>query len=283
MKFELGIIGAGNMAQAIIHGVLQAGLYQPQQVCAADPSDQRLELFRNTLKVQTNPDNAYVAANCKTLLLCVKPQQIADALQQIQPSLPAGILIISIAAGISTGFIEDFLAAGSSKKSTQRVRVVRCMPNTPMLVGTGMAALCSGYYATDDDLEHAAGIFRSAAKVMIVPESKMDAVTAISGSGPAYFFFLVEQMVKAGILMGLDREQARLLAGQTALGAAQMLLGSEQTVVELRRQVTSPKGTTHAAINYLEANNWPIITVEAVRAAAKRSRELACQMNNPTN
>ncbi len=268
MTYELGIIGAGNMAEAIVRGVIGAGVYLPQQVFAADPSPQRLDLFRNELGVRTSDDNSEVAERSRVLLLSVKPQQMKVALEQIRSALRSDTLLISIAAGISTSFIENVL-------SDRRARVIRCMPNTPMLVGAGMAALCAGAHATDDDLEQAKRIFSSAAEVITVPEVHMDAVTAVSGSGPAYIFFLVEQMIAAGVSLGLEEDQARQLACQTALGAARMLVQGSDSAAELRRKVTSPNGTTHAAITHLEAGGWPTITLEAIRAAARRSAELA--------
>jgi pyrroline-5-carboxylate reductase len=269
MTYELGIIGAGNMAEAIARGVIASGLYLPQQIFAADPSAARLDLFRNELGVRTTDDNAEVAQHSRILLLSVKPQMMRTALEQLRSAITADALLISIAAGISTALIET--AIGTDR----RPRVIRCMPNTPMLVGAGMSALSRGRHATDDDLARATRIFSAAGQVLTVDESHMDAVTAVSGSGPAYFFFLVEQMIAAGVSLGLTDTQARQLAAQTALGAATMLTTTPDTPAELRRKVTSPNGTTHAAITYLESNGWPTITADAVRAAAKRSAELS--------
>jgi len=268
MAYELGFIGAGNMAEAIARGVIGAGVFQPSQVLAADPSAERLDLFRNELGIRTTDDNAAVAERCRIVLLCVKPQQMADVLQQIRPAANPQALFISIAAGISSRFFEEALDA------SRQPRVIRVMPNTPMLVGAGMVAAAAGRWATADDLAAARQIFQSAADVMELDESLMDAVTAVSGSGPAYFFFLVEQMIQAGVKLGLSADQARQLASQTALGAARMLTSSRDTPDELRRKVTSPGGTTQAAITHLQENHWPQITVEAILAAAKRSAEL---------
>lgn len=268
MNYELGIIGAGNMAEAIVRGVIASGLLQPSQVFAADPTPARLDLFRNELGVRTSDDNAEVAERSRTVLLSVKPQQMEAALEQLKPAIGARTLLVSIAAGISTRFIEQAL------DEARRPRVIRVMPNTPMLVGAGMAALSGGRWATDADLAAARSIFQAAATVIEVPEDRMDAVTAVSGSGPAYVFFLVEQMIAAGIDLGLTPGQATQLASQTALGAAKMLTSSPDTAAELRRKVTSPNGTTEAAISHLQANNWPTITTDAIRSAARRSAEL---------
>ncbi len=178
------------------------------------------------------------------------------------------MLIVSIAAGISTAFIEKHLGAA------RPWRVIRTMPNTPMLVGEGVVGMAPGTHATKDDLATARRIFESAAQVVDVPEDQIDTVTAVSGSGPAYFFLLVEQMIKAGTELGLAPDVARQLAIRTAVGSAKMLATSSDSPAELRRKVTSPNGTTHAAITHMESHNVPQILVEALKAAQKRGREL---------
>ena len=268
MQYELGIIGAGNMAEAIVRGVIRAGLFQPGQIIAADVSPQRRELFNGELKVRAIDDNAEVARQSRILLLSVKPQQMAAALARVGEVTDAGALIISIAAGISSAFIEKHLGGGKSW------RVIRSMPNTPMLVGEGMVGIARGRNATNDDLALARKIFESAATVVEVPEDKIDTVTAMSGSGPAYFFYLVEQMVKAGVELGLTPEQSHQLATRTALGAAKMLATSPDSPQELRRKVTSPGGTTQAAITHMENQNVGVAVVEAVKAAERRGKEL---------
>jgi pyrroline-5-carboxylate reductase len=178
-------------------------------------------------------------------------------------------LVVSIAAGISTAFIEKHLGSG------KRWRVVRVMPNTPMLVGEGMSGIARGANASDDDVARVQRMFESAGDVVEVPEDRMNAVTALSGSGPAYFFLLVEQMIAAGVDMGLSPQHARQLAAKTALGAAKMLVASPADAPEeLRRRVTSPGGTTHAAITHMQAQNVPQAIVDAIKAAERRGREL---------
>jgi pyrroline-5-carboxylate reductase len=189
-------------------------------------------------------------------------------LADIAPVLRPDVLIVSIAAGISSNFIETNLGGG------RPWRVVRTMPNTPVLVGEGMVAIAAGGHATADDLATARRLFEAGATVIELPEERMDAVTAMSGSGPAYFFFLVEQMVAAGISLGLTAEQSHILATRTALGAARMLVGSSDSPQELRRKVTSPNGTTQAAIETMQARGVPEALVTAVQRAAARSREL---------
>ncbi len=190
------------------------------------------------------------------------------ALESIAKSLNPKTLIISIAAGVSTKFIEESLGANHPW------RVVRTMPNTPMLVNEGMVSITAGKHATHEDVAMTRNLFEAAATVIEVTEDKIDAVTAVSGSGPAYFFFLVEQMVKAGVELGLAPQQALALASKTALGAAKMMTTSADSPQELRRKVTSPAGTTHAAITTMETMGMPNIINEALKAAAKRSKEL---------
>jgi pyrroline-5-carboxylate reductase len=267
MTYELGILGAGNMAEAIVRGVTAKKLFAAAQILAADPMPARRELFAS-MGVKAVESNGEVAKQSKVLLLSVKPQVMAAALAGIGQVAPADVLVISIAAGISTAFIEKHLGAGRAW------RVIRTMPNTPMLVGEGIVGIAPGAHATKEDLAIARRIFESAAEVVDVPEDQIDTVTAVSGSGPAYFFLLVEQMITAGTELGLAPEVARKLAVRTALGSAKMLVGSADSPAELRRKVTSPNGTTHAAITYMESHNVPQILVDAVKAAQKRGREL---------
>jgi pyrroline-5-carboxylate reductase len=268
MKYELGILGAGNMAEAIVRGVLNAKRLTPQQIVAADVSPERRKFFQDELGVTAVDDNAQVAGRSRMVLLSVKPQMMQAALDGIGKVMSADSLIISIAAGISSKFIESALGGRAAW------HVVRSMPNTPMLVGQGMVGIAAGRHATADDLAAARRLFESAADVIEVNESQIDAVTAISGSGPAYFFFLVEQMIAAGIQLGLSAEQSRKLAAKTALGAATMLTTSPDSPTELRRKVTSPGGTTAAAIISMESHGLPQIVIEAIKAAEKRGKEL---------
>jgi len=177
-------------------------------------------------------------------------------------------LIVSIAAGISSGFIERNLGAGKAW------RVIRAMPNTPMMMGKGMVALARGKHASEQDLAAGRKIFEAGATVLELEESKMDAVTAMSGSGPAYFFYLVEQMTRAGVTLGLSEQEAGVLATRTCIGSAAMLEGSAESPQELRKKVTSPGGTTQAAIELMESREMGEILTAAIRRAAERSREL---------
>ena len=267
--YELGIIGAGNMAEAIARGVLRAGLFRPDQLVAADVVPARRELFSRELGVRAVEANDEVARQSRVLLLSVKPQQMAQALGGIGAVLDPSALVVSIAAGVRSASIEHHLGQG------KKWRVVRTMPNTPMLVGEGMSAIARGAHATAADLAAARRIFESAGAVVEVDEAKMDAVTALSGSGPAYVFYLAEHMIAAGMAMGFAHEQARQLAIKTIVGAAKMLDTSADPPEELRRKVTSPGGTTQAALSHLASAHFGPALVEAIRAAERRGKELS--------
>ncbi len=268
MTYELGFIGAGNMAEAIARGVIFSSLIGPSGIIASDVSAERRELFSTQLNTAVTQDNAQVASNCNVIVLSVKPYQMETVLAGLGAALNPNTLIISIAAGISSKSIETYL--GKDK----HFRVVRTMPNTPMLIGEGMVAVAPGEYATADDLQTARKIFESAATVIDVSEDQIDAVTAMSGSGPAYFYYWVESMTTAGIGLGLSPQHAHQLAARTALGAAKMLVQSSDSPAELRRKVTTPGGTTQAALESMESSGVGAAIVSAVKRAAERSREL---------
>jgi pyrroline-5-carboxylate reductase len=267
MKYDLAIIGAGVMAEAIARGVLAGKQIAPARMIAADVSADRRKLFES-LGIKSIESSAEAVPDARMVLLCVKPYQMEQVLGQLKGHLTDSTLIVSIAAGIGSGFIARHLGDGKNW------RIVRAMPNTPMLVGEGMVAIAAGGAAGTADLSEARKILESAAHVIEVDETKMDAVTALSGSGPAYFFFLVEQMMRAGEEMGLTPEESRTLAIQTTVGAARMMSQSSDSPTEHRRRVTTPNGTTHAAISHMESEKWPAITIEAIKAAKKRSAEL---------
>ncbi len=267
MTYELAILGAGNMAEAIARGLLRGSVLSPEQMIAADVSVQRRELFSKEIGIKAVESVAQAASQAAMILLSVKPQNMQQVLAELGRVIREDALVISIAAGISSATIEKGLAP-------KPCRVIRTMPNTPMLVGEGMVAMAPGSRATGQDMERARRIFSPAATVIDVSEDKLDAVTAMSGSGPAYFFLFVEHMIRAGIEIGLSPEESHILATRTAQGAARMLTTSADSPAELRRKVTSPKGTTHEAIVHMEQHDLPAIIVDAVKAAQRRSREL---------
>jgi pyrroline-5-carboxylate reductase len=263
----LAIIGAGNMAEAIVRAVLRAGMMRAEQLVAADPATQRRELFERELRVRSVGSAADAVRDANVVLLGIKPQQMPQVLREIATVIRDEALVISIAAGVSIASIESGLAP-------KRCRVIRTMPNTPMLVGAGAVAIAPGTRAAPDDLKRARQLFEPAAVVIDVTEDKLDAVTALSGSGPAYFFYLVEAITRAGVETGLSLEESRTLAVQTAIGSGKMLESADVDVSELRRRVTSPGGTTEAAIHHMQRSGLDRIVIEAIKAARDRGREL---------
>jgi pyrroline-5-carboxylate reductase len=278
----LGFIGAGNMAEAIARGLLRQAVYQPSEIRATDPNPERQRLFNDDLGIACSEDCQKAAAGSDIVILAVKPFVMAEALQQVGPMMKAGSLVISIAAGISSKFIEDTLGgipgpslpAGTGGGGAGGVRVVRVMPNTPMLVGKGMSAIARGRFASEHDLIAAERIFSAGGATIRITEELMDAVTGVSGSGPAYIFYMTEVLAQAGVGVGLTEQQAMQLARQTVIGAAELLAHSKDTAAELRRKVTTPKGTTQAAIETMQAADLAGLMTRAVAAAAKRAKEL---------
>ncbi|MDD4891118.1 MAG: pyrroline-5-carboxylate reductase [Phycisphaerae bacterium] len=276
--YELAFIGAGNMAEAIVRGVLSAGLLKAEDMIVSDPAQGRRDLFAG-LGLADTADNGLAARAARRLVLAVKPQKMAETLAELGPVIAADTLVISIAAGWSSAKIEAGLGAVHSEfripNSAFLPRVVRVMPNTPMLAGAGVSGLVKGKFATDDDLAWAVRLFQSAGRTVVLnDEGLIDAVTAVSGSGPAYFFYLIEQMAAAGVEEGLSEADALLLATETCAGSAKLLTQSGASPRELRRRVTSPNGTTQAATDLLDARGVAESLRAAVRAAAERSREL---------
>lgn len=262
---QLGVIGAGNMAEAMVRGALSAGVLNRDEILAADPDEARRRVFADGLGVEAMADNARPAA-CRRVLLAVKPQVMGEVAEAIAAHVRPDATVVSIAAGIPTSFLDARLGG--------RGHLVRVMPNTPMLAGAGMCALSAGPRATDDDLAWTRRLLEAGGKTVTVAEEMMDAVTAVSGSGPAYFFYLIEAMVAAGVAEGLDETTADLLARQTCAGAAKLLEQTGETPQTLRDRVTSPGGTTQKAIETLDAAGVKASLISAVRAAAGRSREL---------
>lgn len=266
-RASLGFIGAGNMAEAIARGVIRSGLYPASELCAADPTPARQQVFKQDLRIPCVADSTEAAATALIVILAVKPQTMEEALHQIKPALNTDTLIISIAAGITTGYIEKTLGGTP--------RVVRVMPNTPMLVGEGMTGIAPGKNATDADIITAERIFSAGGKTIRTSEDLINAVTALSGSGPAYVFYLVETLAAAAAKLGLPEDQAALLARQTVIGSAHLLQQSKDSPAELRKKVTSPGGTTQAAIESLQNGGLPTLIDNALKAAEQRSKELA--------
>lgn len=262
----IGFIGAGNMAEAMIRGLLEAKLVTADQVIASDIVETKRQQIRLRYGIQTVTEGRDVGAKASILILAVKPQDMEAALQGIAASVDQAKTIISIAAGITTAFIADRLPA--------KARIVRAMPNAPALVLAGAAGIAKGEHATTEDLQVAEAIFAAVGKAVVVEEKHLDAVTGLSGSGPAYVFLFIEALADAGVKVGLTRDVAGLLAAQTVLGAARMVLESGRHPAELKDMVASPGGTTIAGLYALERGGLRGTLMEAVEAATIRSREL---------
>ncbi len=261
----VAIFGAGVMGETLLSGLLRSGHPVADLVVTERRADRAAELTEKYgITVLGNTD---AAERADTIVLVVKPQDMGSLLDEIADRVRPGNVVVSLAAGITTDFLESRLPEGSS--------VVRVMPNTPALVDEGMAALSPGKHCTDDHLAIASGLLASCGKVTQVPEKLMDAVTAISGSGPAYIFYVVEAMIEAGVVLGMPRTTATELVVQTLYGAATMIKETGQHPSILREQVTSPGGTTAAALRELDDHKVRAAFITAMEAAAARSRELA--------
>lgn len=266
MKDKIGFIGAGNMAEALINGILKAGLFTPQKVHASDIREVQRKKIQKTYGIKTYRDNGEIIARTGTVILSIKPQQMDDVLSEIAPRLGRDHLIISIAAGITTHYIAQRLSG--------EIPVIRIMPNTPALVQEGASVLTRGRHATESHFKSAQQIFEAVGSVVTVDESLMDAVTGLSGSGPAYVFLFIEALADAGVKMGLPRSVSLSLATQTCLGAAKMVSETGKHPAQLRDMVTSPGGTTISGLHRLEAGGLRTALMDAVEAATRRSKEL---------
>ena len=267
-QYEIGVIGAGNAAEGIIHGVLRNSILLEDRIIASDPTPRRREVFAERFHVTTTDDNRRVVEQSYILLLAVKPQVYREVLAEFANLVREEHVLVSIMAGVSTASLEACFP-------NIKARVVRAMPNLASHVGAGMAGVCPGRWASEADLLRAQRIFDAGGKsVHIADEALMDAVTAVSGTGPAYYYFFTEAIVEAAKRIGLSRHYAELLAKQTALGAARMMLESGEEPAALRTKVTSPGGTTAAAMQSLKDHGVFDDIVQAVTAACERSREL---------
>ena len=262
---QVAIIGAGVMGETLLSGLLRAGRRVDDLMVGEKRAERVRELQeRYGVTVVTNLE---AAEKADTLALVVKPQDMDDLLKEISPAVRPGQLVVSLAAGITTAFLEARLPAG--------VAVVRVMPNTPALVDEGMAAISRGSHCDEQHLLEAESLMGSIGKVLRVPEKQQDAVTAVSGSGPAYIFFVVEAMIEAGVHLGLPRATAAELVVQTVVGSAKLLRETGEHPTVLREQVTSPAGTTAAAVRELEDHKVRAAFLTALEAARDRSRALA--------
>jgi pyrroline-5-carboxylate reductase len=261
----IAILGAGKMGEALTSGLLRAGVVSPGEIVAAARRPDRAQQLRDSYGIDVL-SASQAAAKAQTLVIAVKPQDMDALLAEISPVVTSDQLVISVAAGITTAFIGRRLGAD--------VPVVRVMSNTPVLVDEAMSVISPGPHATEEHLRRAEELLRPVGKVLRIPESQQDAATALSGSGPAYVYFLVEAMVDAGILLGMPRQTALEMVKQAVYGAATMLRDSGEHPVLLREAVTSPGGTTINAIRELERHGVRAAILAAIEAARDRGREL---------
>ncbi len=265
-KKKIAILGSGNMGEALVKGLLRAGKTPPESLVCTDPRAERREELAKRYGVQVSADNRAAAAQADLVVLAVKPQVIDALLDEIAPAIDARKLVISIAAGVPIAAIARKLGAG--------VRIVRAMPNTPALVGAGAAALARGPHATDSDLEQALALFEAVGVAVVVEEHHLDAVTGLSGSGPAFVFIAIEALADGGVKVGLARPIAMALAAQAVMGSAKLVLETGEHPGRLKDQVTSPGGTSIAGVHALEQHGFRAALIAAVEAATRRSKEL---------
>ena len=263
---KIAFLGGGNMAEALIKGMLAAGVAKADQILVSDVSNERLEMLHKTYGIVIERSNKDAAEQAGIILLCVKPQIIDVVLTKIEPVADHGKLVISIAAGVTIARIEKML--------THKPRVIRVMPNTPALVLSGAAGLAAGSTSTVSDMMAAQQIFGAVGRAVVVEEKLMDAVTGLSGSGPAYVFTIIEALADAGVKAGIPRELALELSAQTVYGAAKMVLETHEHPGRLREKVTSPGGTTVEGLHMLEKGKLRETLMNAVEAATARSKEL---------
>jgi pyrroline-5-carboxylate reductase len=262
---SVGFIGGGNMAEALVAGMVNKGSMAPGRILVAEPREERRARLALHYGIAVTSDNLEAASGAGTLFLAVKPQVLPSVLPALAPALPAGGLVVSIAAGFPLRKLASALPGTS---------LVRAMPNTPALIGCGATVLSPGPLATPAMTDWAREIFASVGVCLVMPEERMDAVTGLSGSGPAYVFLLAEAMTEGGVRMGLSRTEASLLARQTVFGAGRMMIESGPGPAELRESVTSPGGTTVEGLRVLEEAGFPGMVARAVEAAALKSRKL---------
>lgn len=262
----IGFLGAGNMAEALIRGLVHGGVVPAERIVASAPRPERRDELVAAYGITAVADNAAVAARAELLVLSVKPQILERVVREVATHVAPTALVVSVAAGVDTATIESHLPSGA--------RVVRAMPNTPALVRAGATAIARGRHATDADLGEARLIFDAVGLTVVLDESQLDAVTGLSGSGPAYIFLILEALADAGVKVGLSRRNAQRLAAQTVMGSAKLLLDTDEHPGRLKDMVTSPGGTAIAGLHTLEQGGLRTTLINAVETATKRAREL---------
>lgn len=267
MDNTIGFIGGGQMGEALIRGIIDSGLYDANTISVAEPNQERRDYMTGTYGIQGFTDSAALWESCAIVVLAVKPQIMGIVLSSSKDFVTPEHLIISIAAGLPISYYEQALGRDDCK-------IIRVMPNTPALVLEAASGLSGNKNTTENDLLRCEEILNKIGKAVILDESSLDAVTGLSGSGPAYVFTFADAMIDAGIKAGLPRPTAETLALQTILGSVKLLIESKKHPAELRAMVTSPGGTTIAAQHVLERNGFKGIVMDAIEAAVQRSKEL---------
>ena len=262
---RIGFIGGGAMCAAMIGGLLHKGLLKPEQITVNDVASSRLTLLQQQYAVKTTDSATKVAGESEILFLTVKPQVMATVLSNIGKVVPKKTIVVSIAAGIKIATMEKYLLG---------VPVIRVMPNTPVAVGEGMSAVARGTHADEKTAQLISEMFAAVGRSVVVEESMMDAVTGLSGSGPAFFFLMLDALSDAGVRVGFSRQNALLLSAQTMLGAAKMVLETGEHPGKLKDMVTSPGGTAITGVHMLETHSIRASLIEAVVAATARSRDM---------
>lgn len=265
-KKGIGFIGTGNMAEALIAGLLKAKFTAPGQIMAFDADGRRLRFIQKKYGIKKASDNNDLSSQCDPLIICVKPQSMKEVIEEMADSLDPSKLLISIAAGVPLYTIETY--------ARKQLRLIRAMPNINVLVQEGASAIAPGNLATEEDLKLAQAIFDCVGRSIIIHEPLMDAVTGLSGSGPAYVLLIIEALTDAGVHLGMTRPQALTLVAQTVMGSVKLLSDTGEHPALLREKVTSPGGTTAAGLYKLEEGGLRKILIDAVIAASQRSKEL---------
>jgi pyrroline-5-carboxylate reductase len=264
---KVAFLGAGKMGGIILQALLKNGLLSPKATCATVAHEERAKALSDKLKVKVGTNNVEAAKGADVIVIGVKPQVVEDVVREISSHITPKQLIVSVAASVPTTMIENNLAPN--------VPVIRAMPNTPCIMGEGMTAICKGKHASAEDVAMTVDMFNVVGRTVVVDEKHMDAVTALSASGPAYIYIILESLAEAGVKVGLPRDIATLLAAQTTLGAAKVVLETGDHPALLKDAVTTPAGCTIDAIMELEEGKLRVTLIKAVVKAAQRAKELA--------
>lgn len=265
-----GFIGTGNMGEALISGMIKAKFINPNKIMAFDVDEKRINAIMKNYKIKKAKDNLQLSSQCNPIILCVKPQSLKEVIEEISENLDGSKLVVSIAAGVPLYAIESY--------ARKQLRMIRVMPNIAVTVREGATAISPGGLANEEDIKLVEGIFNCVGKTITVDESLMDAVTGLSGSGPAYIFLVIEALIEAGIYLGMSRNQSSILTTQTVLGSIRLLLESGEHPAILREKVTSPGGTTAVGLYKLEQGGLRKTIIEAVIAATQRAKEIGERM-----